>query len=63
MERLSVISPLFISPWGTGCSRYVKALLCDDGIYAIWQQSREDRSQPLVGHLLPLEEVERLLTE
>jgi hypothetical protein len=62
MQRISRLHPLFISPWGTGCSRYIDVLSWEEGLFAIWQQSREDRSQPLVGHFLPMEEVTRLLS-
>ena len=61
LVRLSRLQPLFVSPWGTGCSRYVDCLITADGILAIWQQSQADESQPLVGHFLPLERVEQLL--
>jgi hypothetical protein len=61
LTRLSLNAPLFISPYGTGCSRYVSILVMKDGILATWQQSKPDESQPLVGHFLPIEEVERLL--
>lgn len=46
--RLSDLLPMFISPHGTGCSRYVDVLETDDGFYATWQQSQPDLSQPLV---------------
>lgn len=61
MTRLSTLRPLFVSPHGAGCSRYVSALRTNDAIYAAWQQSQSDRSQPLVGHRLPMQEVETLL--
>ncbi|PIE35579.1 hypothetical protein CSA56_03615 [candidate division KSB3 bacterium] len=61
MERLSQLEPLFISPWGTGCSRYTEALVTDGGILAAWQQSQQDYSQPLVGHFLPKDDVRRIL--
>ena len=61
-ERLSYLAPLFISPYGTGCSRYVDVVSTGEGLLATWQQSQEDRSQPLVGHALPMEEVGRLLS-
>jgi len=61
MEPLSVTAPLFVSPYGTGCSRYVSTLVTDDAVYATWQQSQEDLSQPLVGHSLTMEQVEKLL--
>jgi hypothetical protein len=47
-ERLSRLLPMFISPFGTGCSRYVDVLATADGYYATWQQSQKDLSQPLV---------------
>ena len=62
MEKLSIDFPLFISPYGTGCSRYVSALSLSDGsIFATWQQSQDDLSQPLVGNHLPEPEVNRIL--
>jgi hypothetical protein len=62
LERLSVEFPLFVSPHGTGCSRYVSTLVTDDAIIATWQQSQPDGSQPLVGHRLPLERVAEILS-
>ena len=62
MERLSLLEPLFISPWGTRCSRYVKTLITSSGIHAIWQQSQIDGSQPLVYHFLPMQQVESILS-
>ena len=53
VERLSPLAPLFISPHGSGCSRYTEVLtLPDGGLFAIWQQAQPDGSQPLVGHTL-----------
>jgi hypothetical protein len=63
LERLSRLSPSFISPWGTGCSRYVDTLVTEAGILAVWQQSQADQSQPLVGHFLPQAEVEHILAD
>ncbi|MEQ8785586.1 MAG: hypothetical protein RIC55_04775 [Pirellulaceae bacterium] len=61
IERLSRHAPMFVSPHGTGCSRYVDVLAAHDGLYATWQQSQADGSQPLViSHLSPTE-VESLL--
>jgi hypothetical protein len=60
-QRLSPLSPLFTSPFGTGSSRYLSTLVLDEGILAVWQQSQPDESQPLLGHFLPMEAVERLL--
>lgn len=62
MEALSVEAPLFVSPWGTGCSRYVHMLVDEQGILAVWQQSQADLSQPLVAHWLPIDQIERTLT-
>ena len=62
LNKLSIDFPLFISPHGTGCSRYASAVSLPDGsIFAAWQQSQENESQPLVGNHLPLAEVERIL--
>jgi hypothetical protein len=61
MARLSVLEPMFFSPWGTGCSRYVSTLVTEAGILATWQQGQADGSQPLVGRFLPMGEVERIL--
>ncbi|MDG1897684.1 MAG: hypothetical protein P8J37_22525, partial [Fuerstiella sp.] len=47
-KRISNLLPMFINPWGTGCSRYADVLETDDGYYATWQQSQDDLSQPLV---------------
>ena len=48
VTRLSVLEPSFISPVGTGCSRYVDVLDAGDYYYATWQQSQQNLSQPLV---------------
>ena len=62
MERLSPLAPLFMSPWGTGCSRYVDGLVTEAGILMIWQQSQADESQPLVSRFLPMSDVEAILS-
>jgi hypothetical protein len=62
MQRLSRLEPLFISPWGTGASRYVDCLVNNDGIFAIWQQSQQDGSQPLVRNFLPMDVVDKILS-
>lgn len=62
IESLSIEAPLFISPHGTGCSRYVATLADKSGIFASWQQSQDDLSQPLVGHFLPMERVTEILS-
>jgi len=59
--RLSVEMPLFVSPHGTGCSRYVSIFEGEDDYIATWQQSRPDGSQPLVAHRVPRAEVEAVL--
>lgn len=61
VQRLQPLCPLFVSPWGTGCSRYVDVLAIDAGICTTWQQSQVDLSQPLVMHFLPIAEVAGLL--
>ena len=62
LHRISVDFPLFISSTGTGCSRYVSTVTTPDGILALWQQSQNDLSQPLVSNFLAMEEVEHILT-
>jgi len=60
VHRLSKYQPLMVSPWGTGCSRYVDVLATKDGMITTWQQSQKDSSQPLVmnfvesGRIRPL---------
>jgi hypothetical protein len=61
LHRLSTDHALFISPHGTGCSRYVATLVSEEGIGAAWQQSQPDLSQPLVGRWLPMEQVAAIL--
>ncbi|MBW3597363.1 MAG: exo-alpha-sialidase [Planctomycetes bacterium] len=61
VERLSVHRPLFQSPHGTGCSRYVNVLAAEDGYYATWQQSQPDGSQALVMNVLSQQEARELL--
>ncbi len=62
IERLSVELPLFVSPRGTGCSRYVDVLPTEQGYYVTWQQSQADGSQPLVMSFLSRPEAERILS-
>lgn len=62
MRRLSYSAPLFVSPHGTGSSRYVHTLVTADAIYATWEQSQPDGSQPLVMNRLALGEVRRILS-
>lgn len=61
IQRISTNLPSFISPYGTGCSRYVDVLVSEDGFYATWQQSQDDLSQPLVMNHLSMEEARDLL--
>lgn len=61
IERLSVNSPLFVSPTGAGTSRYTRVLETAEGFYATWQQSQPDFSQPLVMHFLSRERAAQLL--
>ncbi len=62
VQRLSRYAPLLVSPWGTGCSRYVSVLSTDDGMYATWQQSQADYSQPLVMHFVKRQTIEAVLS-
>jgi hypothetical protein len=62
IERLSVNMPMFISPMGTGTSRYVDVLETAAGYYATWQQSQENFSQPLVMNFLSRTEAEEILS-
>jgi hypothetical protein len=61
-ERLSLYFPSFISPVGTGCSRYVDVLPTDEGFFVTWQQSQPDLSQPLVTHFLSQGDAEKILS-
>ncbi len=61
IEGLSIEAPLFVSPHGTGCSRYIATLVTEEGIFANWQQSQTDLCQPLVGHFLPMSRVREIL--
>ncbi|MEO2028749.1 MAG: exo-alpha-sialidase [Fuerstiella sp.] len=62
-ERLSNLLPMFISPWGTGCSRYVDVLATADGFYVTWQQSQDDLSQPLVLNFVSSEQALSILAD
>lgn len=61
IQRLSRIAPLFVSKTGTGCIRYVDVLATPDGMYATWQQSQPDMSQPLMLNFLSNAEIEKVL--
>lgn len=62
IERLSTALPFFISPHGTGCSRYTTVLQTEEGVYTTWQQSQPDRSQPLVMCFTSREQIESVLS-
>ncbi|MCM8769236.1 MAG: exo-alpha-sialidase [Candidatus Omnitrophica bacterium] len=59
--RLSLHFPFFVSDQGTGCSRYISATGSEDGLFACWQKSMADFSQPLVFHTLNRKEIEEIL--
>ncbi|MBC8288860.1 MAG: exo-alpha-sialidase [Planctomycetes bacterium] len=62
IDRLSRNRPFFISPHGTGCSRYVDVLATKDGMFATWQQSQPDGSQPLVINFVSNDEIAEILS-
>ncbi|MCG8651713.1 MAG: hypothetical protein MI861_17870, partial [Pirellulales bacterium] len=61
VRRISINHPQFVSPHGTGCSRYVDVLATSDGYYATWQQGQSDQSQPLVMNFVPRQRIEAIL--
>jgi len=61
LTRLSVGAPAFVSPHGTGCSRYVSVFEGDDEYLVTWQQSQPDGSQPLVANHVARSEVLSIL--
>jgi hypothetical protein len=61
IERISKIQPLFISPWGTGCSRYIHTCVTRNKIIAIWQQSQNSGAQNLVLNYLTTDQVQSIL--
>ncbi len=61
ITRLSLNEAMFVSPMGTGCSRYVDVLDTGEQFHATWQQSQDDLSQPLVLHSLSKDEAMSLL--
>lgn len=63
IERISRNQPLFVSPWGTGCCRYIHACTSPDGVYAAWQQGQISGAQPLVLNFLSWDEVRRVIAE
>ena len=62
VDRLTINKASIISPYGTGCSRYMTTLETEEGYYSIWEQSQKDLSQPLVMHFLSREEAESILS-
>jgi hypothetical protein len=60
--RLSDLTPLAVSPHGTGCLRYVDVLRTPDRLIATWQQSQPDGSQALLLRTMDVEEARRMLT-
>jgi hypothetical protein len=60
-QRLSKYEAMFVSPHGTGCSRYVDVLATDKGMYATWQQSQADGSQPLVMNFVSTDQIASIL--
>ena len=63
IERISKIEPLFVSPWGTGCSRYIHTCVTRNKIIAIWQQSQKSGAQHLVLNSVTAEGVRSILGE
>ena len=63
LTRLSDLSPFFESHQGTGCSRYASGTFLPSGFLMTWQQSQNDKSQPLVSHFLPMAEIETILSK
>jgi hypothetical protein len=61
--RLSRYQAMFVSPYGTGSSRYLSTLMTQDALYATWQQAQPDGSQPLVMNTLSMREVQALLSD
>ncbi len=62
IQRISQFAPMFLSPFGTGCSRYVDVLTTTEGLFTTWQQGQEDGSQPLVMNFLANSEIEEILS-
>ena len=57
IRRITTKLPIFTSPWGTGCSRYIHTCATEDGVYATWQQSQPSGAQPLVMRYLSWEKI------
>jgi hypothetical protein len=61
-DRLSGLTPLAVSPHGTGCLRYVDVLRTRDQLIATWQQSQPDGSQALMLRRIDVVEARRMLS-
>jgi hypothetical protein len=61
--RISTTLPEFVSPTGSGSSRYIQAFHTSHGLIALWQQSQSDFSQPLVMNRLSQARVEEILSQ
>lgn len=61
VERVSKLFPAFVSPYGTGSSRYVDVYDDGESYIVTWEQSQKDKSQPLVVNLVSHEEINRIL--
>lgn len=59
--RISDLTPLAVSPHGTGCLRYVDVLQTADRLMATWQQSQPDGSQALMLRAMDMGEARTLL--
>ena len=63
LQRIASLAPLFTSPHGSGSSRYVDVIHTSNGLLASWQQSQPDGSQPLVAHVVSMDEVQTILAD
>ena len=63
VTSLTPLFPLFVSPLGTGSTRYVHAMADEPSgdLMAVWQQSNANRAQPLMFRRLPADQVAALL--
>ena len=49
LKRISLKFPMFISPFGSGCCRYISSYALSEGVITIWQQSQNSFAQSLVA--------------
>lgn len=56
-RRITRFEAGFVSPKGTGCSRYVDVFFDSDRFIATWQQGQSDGSQPLVMNIVSVDAV------